>query len=159
MARLAAAVNVVSSAGPAGRAGLTASAICSVTDTPPTLLVCINRASRCGEVFRRNGVLCVNVLGPEHESLSRDFATPERDWDSCFAGGAWEYLETGAPALRSAQVAFDCVIRAAHDVGTHSILLSEVVAIRRRSEVGALVYFDRAYHTVTPLQSAGVHGG
>ncbi len=45
MARLGAAVNVVTSAGPAGRGGFTASAVCSVTDDPPSLLVCLNRSS------------------------------------------------------------------------------------------------------------------
>ena len=37
MARLGAAVNVITTDGPGGRAGFTASAVCSVTDTPPTL--------------------------------------------------------------------------------------------------------------------------
>ncbi|WP_252405960.1 flavin reductase, partial [Escherichia coli] len=40
MARLGAAVNIITTDGPGGRAGFTASAVCSVTDTPPTLLVC-----------------------------------------------------------------------------------------------------------------------
>ena len=35
MARLGAAVNVVTTDGPAGRYGFTASAVCSVTDDPP----------------------------------------------------------------------------------------------------------------------------
>ena len=39
---LSAAVNVVTTDGPAGRHGFTASAVCSVTDNPPTLLVCMN---------------------------------------------------------------------------------------------------------------------
>ena len=43
MARLGAAVNIITTGGPAGRGGFTASAVCSVTDDPPTLLVCMNR--------------------------------------------------------------------------------------------------------------------
>ena len=39
MARLGAAVNVITTDGPGGRAGFTASAVCSVTDSPPTLLI------------------------------------------------------------------------------------------------------------------------
>ena len=45
MARLGAAVNIVTTDGEGGRAGFTASAVCSVTDDPPTLLVCMNRGS------------------------------------------------------------------------------------------------------------------
>lgn len=36
MAHVGAAVNIITTDGPAGRAGFTASAVCSVTDTPPT---------------------------------------------------------------------------------------------------------------------------
>ena len=46
MARLGAAVNIITTGGPAGRGGFTASAVCSVTDEPPTLLVCMNRGDR-----------------------------------------------------------------------------------------------------------------
>ena len=39
MANLSAAVNIVTTAGVAGRTGITVSSVCSVTDTPTTLLV------------------------------------------------------------------------------------------------------------------------
>lgn len=39
MAMLGGAVSVITTDGPAGRFGFTASAVCSVTDAPPTLLV------------------------------------------------------------------------------------------------------------------------
>src|SRR6266850_752518 len=45
MSRLGAAVHVITTAGPGGKTGATATAVCSVSDTPPTLLVCINRRS------------------------------------------------------------------------------------------------------------------
>lgn len=45
MAQVGAAVNIITTDGPAGRAGFTASAVCSVTDEPPTLLVCLNRSA------------------------------------------------------------------------------------------------------------------
>ena len=52
MASLSAAVNIVTTDGPAGRCGITATAVCSVTDTPPTLLVCINRNSAMNPAFQ-----------------------------------------------------------------------------------------------------------
>ena len=39
MASLSAAVNVVTTEGEAGRCGITATAVCSVTDTPPSVMV------------------------------------------------------------------------------------------------------------------------
>jgi flavin reductase len=66
MAQLGSAVSVITTDGPAGKFGFTASAVCSVTDQPPTLLVCMNRNSWAHAHFKQNGVLCVNVLSSLH---------------------------------------------------------------------------------------------
>ena len=73
MARVGAAVNIITTDGPAGRAGFTASAVCSVTDTPPTLLVCLNRSASVWPVFSEHHTLCVNTLAAGQEALSTLF--------------------------------------------------------------------------------------
>ena len=57
MSLLTSAVSVVTTAGMADRHGFTASAVCSVTDTPPTLLVCMNKTSRSHAHFIENEIL------------------------------------------------------------------------------------------------------
>ncbi|MBF6370651.1 flavin reductase, partial [Nocardia puris] len=74
MSNLSAAVNVVTTNGPGGRAGITVSAVCSVTDSPPTVLVCVNQSSYTHAIFRRNERLCVNVLSARDEELAGHFA-------------------------------------------------------------------------------------
>ncbi|SNB61686.1 flavin reductase [Arboricoccus pini] len=149
MARLSAAVNVITTDGPAGRGGFTASAVCSVTDRPPTLLVCQNRASRQHAVFAENGVLCVNTLGPGHETISSMFAgVGDVPLAERFPEAHWTSLTTGAPALREAIVSFDCRITDRRDVSTHTVLFCEVVDLRVRPEAPGLVYFRRVYRTV-----------
>ena len=74
MARLGGAVSVITTDGPHGRFGFTASAVCSVTDSPPTLLVCMNRASTSNVHFKNNGVLCVNVLSAALQDISGVFS-------------------------------------------------------------------------------------
>ncbi|EOC0465833.1 flavin reductase, partial [Cronobacter sakazakii] len=88
MSRLGAAVNIVTTDGPAGMAGFTASAVCSVTDSPPTLLVCLNRNASVWPVFQANGQLCVNTLAAGHEALSGLFGgkTP---MEERFAAARW----------------------------------------------------------------------
>lgn len=73
MSCMGAAVNIITTDGPAGRAGFTASAVCSVTDTPPTLLVCLNRGASVWPVFNENRTLCVNTLSAGQEPLSNLF--------------------------------------------------------------------------------------
>ncbi len=146
MARLGAAVAIVTTDGPAGRRGLTVSAVCSVTDSPPSLLVCINRASRSHPVVLANGVLCVNVLNGGHEPLSLAFAGRRAPDADPFLGEDWRTLATGAPALASAAAAFDCQIKLAREIGTHSAILCEVEAVTVGSDADALVYFNRRFH-------------
>ena len=145
MARLGAAVNVVTSDGAAGRCGFTASSVCSVTDTPPTLLVCLNRTSRNNARFKRNGVLCVNVLTARHEALSAAFSG-SLDSSARFAAARWITLTTSAPVLEDAGVAFDCRIAQITEIGTHSVLFCEVQGIRTGQVEEALIYLGRAYH-------------
>jgi flavin reductase len=149
MARLSAAVNVITTDGPAGLGGFTASAVCSVTDQPPMLLVCQNRSSRQYEVFRTNGVLCVNTLGPGHEAVSSMFAgIGDVPLSERFPAAHWTSLTTGSPAMREAVVSFDCKIGERKDVSTHTVLFCEVVDVAVRPEAPGLVYFRRAYRTI-----------
>lgn len=153
MARLPTAVNVVTTNGKAGAHGFTASAVCSVTDTPPTLLVCMNTASRSHAHFMENKALCVNVLGAQHEHISNTFASKLCSKER-FDQGSWSALETGAPVLDEALASFDCVIEDVQDVGTHSVIMCRVVAIKQSGHDESLVYFNRAYHYVGQVAMA-----
>ncbi len=74
MARFGAAVSVVTTDGPGGRCGFTCTAVCSVTDWPATVLVCVHKDSRSNKAFRTNLVLCVNLLNADQGELSATFA-------------------------------------------------------------------------------------
>lgn len=148
MSRLSAAVNLVTSDGPEGRHGMTASAVCSVTDEPPTLLVCVNRQNRSHDRFNANGRLCVNVLGERHQDLAGLFAS--RGSDERFCDDDWMTLATGAPVLKDAVVAFDCRIVERREIGSHSVFYARVEATRLGSEPAeTLVWFDRRFHPLT----------
>ncbi len=154
MARLAAAVNVVTTDGPSGRAGFTATAVCSVTDEPPTLLVCLNRNASAHPAVLGNGILCINTLASNQQALSNLFGgkTPMAER---FAAANWSIGTTGAPVLDDAAVSFECRISQICNIGTHDILYCEVLALRRRASADGLVYFDRHYHGVGAAQEAG----
>ncbi|WP_440409371.1 flavin reductase [Neorhizobium petrolearium] len=148
MSRLAAAVNIVTTDGPGGLAGFTASAVCSVTDRPPTLLVCLNRSSSVAGMFERNRVLCVNTLASGHEAMSKLFggSTPQEDR---FAVGDWIMSTTGSPRLTDAIVSFDCEVESAIESGTHHVLFCRVVGIAYGADdEEALIYFRRRYHHI-----------
>lgn len=157
MARVCAPVNVITTNGPAGRGGFTATAMCSVTDEPPTLLVCMNSRSAQSGLFVENRRFCVNVLTGEHKDLASSFAGQQADMDARYAAAEWIDLKSGNQALADAIVSFDCRLAEARLVGTHNIFIGEVVEIRTRKDGHALLYFDRNYVHV-PTQ-AGSFGG
>ena len=154
MARLGAAVNVITTAGSDGRRGFTASAVCSVSDTPATLLVCVNRDHDSHAALLANRVMCINTLNAVQSEVSDVFAgLTQKEGEARFATGEWYVMETGAPALHGAVVSFDCRVVQTTDVGTHSVLFGEVIAIQHGVAHDALIYFGRAYHPVAhPLQ-------
>lgn len=146
MALLSGAVSVITTDGEAGRFGFTATAVCSVSDEPPTLLVCMNRNSFANPHFKTNGVLCVNVLSADHEQLSGNFANRNLNSEQRFADSSWKVLKTGAPALDEAVVAFDCRISDMQEVGTHTVFFCQIEAAHFSGNDAGLVYFNRAYH-------------
>jgi len=148
MSRLGAAVNIITTDGPAGRHGFTATAVCSVTDTPPTIAACLNRGSGSYATFLKNGTLGINVLAKHHELLSARFARSTDGKIDRFEVGAWKTLITGAPILEDALVGIDCKIRSKADVGTHVVLFAEVFALSVNQDAQALMYYDRGYHTL-----------
>ncbi|WP_375688596.1 flavin reductase [Pseudooceanicola sp. LIPI14-2-Ac024] len=145
MACLAGAVNIVTTDGPGGRAGLTASAVCSVTAEPPTLLVCVNRSSSAAPAFMANDAVCVNTVGPAHQDLAMLFGgkTP---MDDRFEAANWKIGRTGAPLLDGAVVSFDCRVTSRNVVGSHEVMFCEIVDITRKPGTPALAYYARKFH-------------
>lgn len=145
MSRLGAAVNLITTDGVAGRRGFTASAVCSVTDTPPTLLVCVNRNSRTNSLLKVNGVLAVNVLAGRHRALSDSFSKGS-DAALFEPVQAWTVMTTGSPVLHDAVAVFDCIVNDVREVGTHDVYFCRAAEIRVAEKVEGLVYHGRRYH-------------
>jgi flavin reductase (DIM6/NTAB) family NADH-FMN oxidoreductase RutF len=149
MCRLGAAVHVITSDGPAGKTGFTATAVCSVSDNPATLLICLNRTATSMPILRGNGVFCVNTLRAGEELVADTFAgRTQVAREERFAVGQWTTLRTGSPVLLSAVVALDCHVREVRSVASHDVYFGVVEAIHAGPPGAALVYHDRAYKQV-----------
>jgi flavin reductase len=146
MSRLGAAVHVITTDGSSGRTGFTATAVCSVSDAPPTLLVCLNRGATSMPILRGNGVFCVNTLRAGDELVADTFAGRTKvAREARFDAGEWITLSTGSPVLASAVVACDCRVIEIKAVASHDIYFGLVEAIHEGPPGAALVYHDRLY--------------
>lgn len=152
MASLPAAVNIITTQGSAGRCGITATAVCSVTDTPPTLLVCLNSRSAMNSVFTENGRMCVNVLNHQQEEMARHFAgMTELNMEQRFALEGWREGQLQQPVLQRALASLEGDIQQIQTIGTHLVYLLEVKHIHLAEQGNGLIYFKRQFHA-TPYQ-------
>jgi flavin reductase (DIM6/NTAB) family NADH-FMN oxidoreductase RutF len=158
MRRLAAGVCLITTEAPDGtRCGLTATAVCSVSAQPPTLLCCINRQSASHKAIVGNKIFAVNVLALDDRSLADQFAKPIPSADK-FAGGLWTRLETYAPVLESALASFDCRLSHSVEVGTHAILFGEILAAQVRSAMAKpLLYAHGGYGHFASVTANELH--
>ncbi|HFK7187376.1 TPA: 4-hydroxyphenylacetate 3-monooxygenase, reductase component [Serratia odorifera] len=155
MASLSAAVNIVTTDGPAGRCGITATAVCSVTDSPPTLMVCINRNSAMNPVFQENGKLCVNVLNHQQELMARHFAGMTGvSMEERFRQEEWRQGALGQPLLCNTLASLEGEIAQIQSIGTHQVYLVEIKQIVLSDSGHGLIYFKRNFHPVKPEMAA-----
>lgn len=153
MSRFAGAVHVVATDGPHGRRGTTVIAACSVSDDPPTILVCLNRLKPENDCFAENGVFALNALSAAQRPLADAFSgLTALSQDERFALGEWETLASGAPVLVGAEAVFDCQLVEAKDFATHRVLFGKVMAVRIGDEMTPLIYHHRAYRTLAEPQ-------
>ncbi|RFB78968.1 flavin reductase [Methylovirgula sp. 4M-Z18] len=150
MSLVPSAVHILATDGPAGLGGLTASAVVSISDTPPTLLVSISQTSGSVHVFRENGVFSVNVLSGRDATLAEVFAgrTGVRG-AARFDHGAWRLQPPRPPILRSAVAAFECRLTETRLIATHHVMIGAVTSahIFAGGEEG-LCYVRRQFKSV-----------
>lgn len=161
MSHAASTVNVVTTDGPAGRAGVTVSAMSSVSaDTPrPTLLVCVHEMSPTAQMILDNGVFCVNVLRDDQSYISDTFAGRFKDQVlDKFECAEWTVLKTGAPRVIDPLVAFDCRVVSSDKVGTHYVVFGEVDDIFTNKTGSPLIYANRSYGSANRIESAASIG-
>lgn len=145
MAHLAAAVHVVTSNGTAGKVGITVSSVTSVSDSPPTLLFCVNKSSELHDVIAENRKVCVNILNHEQAELAKHFAgMTDSTMAERFAWDLWQDGDHGVPLLRNAVANLQGEIVETHPVGSHSIFIVQLSHIQTQPQ-SSLIYFSRQF--------------
>jgi len=141
MRQIASPVAIITTAHGGQRAGLTATAICSATADPPTILVCVNQNARTEAFIAASSRLVVNFLSEDQHEIARLFSTSKLDAEKRFAVGEWIEAATGAPVLKGSLASFDCSVDSIMICGTHSIYLSRVEAVAS-NDGSPLLYRD-----------------
>jgi flavin reductase (DIM6/NTAB) family NADH-FMN oxidoreductase RutF len=142
MRRYPAAVTIISTGRAPERSGMTATAVMSLTADPVRLVCAINRATLTFAEIERNGFFCVNTLAQEQTELAKLFSQSARFGEARFSDEDWTTLESGAPVLRNALMTLDCRLHQCIDVGTHALVIGDVLAGQVAPEQPPLLYVD-----------------
>jgi flavin reductase (DIM6/NTAB) family NADH-FMN oxidoreductase RutF len=141
IAHFATGVTVVTTTFEGRPAGMTASAVCSLSLDPILLLVCIDNRLATHRAIDASRRFCVNVLGEHDEDLARRFA---RSAEDKFAGVA---LVAGSdpPVLSRAIAHFVCDVTERLPGGDHSIFVGRVLGCAATPRQRPLLYYRSTF--------------
>jgi len=150
MRRLAAGVCVVSTKVDAGRFAMTASSVTSLSDEPPSLLVCVNQDAAIQPHLRRGVAFTVSVLSYEQQDVSNLCAQKEAGEERFAIDGWAEYGEQKLPYIAGAQAIFVCEVDSDNILyGTHQIVVGKLTEVMiPEGPVQPLIYADGAYQRI-----------
>jgi len=138
-------VTVITARTSDGPAGMTASAVCSLSVDPVQLLVCISERLPTHSALVESRRFAVNVLGEGQSELARKFATPGIDK---FSGVQTSNCE-GIPLLDRAIAHFVCDVHERFPGGDHSIFIGNVTNLGLRRGSRPLLYFASQFGSLS----------
>ncbi|CDP51461.1 4-hydroxyphenylacetate 3-monooxygenase, reductase component [Devosia sp. DBB001] len=152
MRHLAGAVAVITTGSGEERTGFTATSVSSFSMEPPTLIVCLNRASSSWPIVQNHGGFCVNLLAHEQSHVADRFAGRGGiKGTGRYEGATWQQQPSGSLGLDGALVSIDCTLDEAIERHSHAILLGRVNAVTARGDAEPLLYWHGAYRLLSNL--------
>ncbi|MEU5088746.1 flavin reductase family protein [Streptomyces sp. NPDC021356] len=148
--RLAAGVTVVTALDAAGRpAGMTVSALTSVSARPPLLLACLRSGSQTLTALKERGEFAVSFLTDRQRGVAERFADAALSPTARFRGVPVRHV-LGVPVVSEALAWSVCLVEDVRRYGDHDAVVGRVRAVEAGSG-RPLLWHDRAFHTLTSL--------
>ena len=107
--------------------GITVSAFCSVSLSPPMVLICIEKTAGSHYAFEESNVFIVNILREGSAAMSERFASLHEDK---FTGIDFKRGIEGVPIIDDALAVLECHVKFAYHGGDHSIFVGEVENVK-----------------------------
>lgn len=145
MRRWATGVTVVTARHDGQRHGMTVSSFTSVSLAPPSVLVCLEKGTRTGELVDASGFFGVVILDEAQQAVSDRFAGRQTEMQDRFEGLETYTLASGVDLLAQGLAGFDCRVISTQEVGDHYVYIGVVLAARVNQDGRPLLYYDRAY--------------
>jgi flavin reductase (DIM6/NTAB) family NADH-FMN oxidoreductase RutF len=125
---------------------MTVSAFCSLSLSPPLVLLCIDHAARMHTILGSATHFAVNILEESQEPIARRCSDPDIDR---LDGIGFRRGVTGAPVLSEVLATLECRKQDTYSGGDHTIFTGEVTAAAM-TEGKPLLYFRGGYTQLCP---------
>ncbi len=128
--------------------GLTISACCSISATPPQVLISLADDASCRGAILETGRFGLSVLRDDQRHLAELGAVPGGPkYVDAFCQDAGSDRRT--TMIAGALVHVDCTVARVFEVSDHTILIGNVEAVvTPEGPGGPLLYFDRTFHAL-----------
>jgi len=149
MRQLAGGVSVITAGQGDARTGLTATSFSALSSDPPSVIVCINKASSTFPVLVDQKQFGANILADHQQHIAERFAGkggvsgPQR-----YVNGNWHQLASGVFILSDALASFDCVVEDMIERHSHAIVIGRVRSICVCERGASLAYWRGGFHTI-----------
>ena len=121
---------------------ITVSSVTSVSFSPQSLLVCVNRDSSFYEVLSDGNKLNLSFLNSNQSNIAKICSIDKERFDNDF----WDFDSDGTPSVKDALGNVLCTISNIVDHGTHAISILDVIKIDfQDNNYKSLLYGNQSY--------------
>jgi flavin reductase (DIM6/NTAB) family NADH-FMN oxidoreductase RutF len=139
-------VSVVTAFEDARPHGTTVSAFCSLSLTPPMVLIALDEGSALLQVLRGTSRFGLNVLSHSQDAIAGKFATKG---DDKFNAVVWE-SRSGVPHITGSACWFACDVEQFVAGGDHTVIMGRVIETHH-ADLPPLTYHRRGFGTHAAL--------
>ncbi|HMO55350.1 MAG TPA: flavin reductase family protein [Tepidiformaceae bacterium] len=130
--------------------GITVSSFSSLSMDPRLILVSLQDTNHLPGMIKQSRKFAVSILAYGQDEVSGYFATSGRDPAPGFDPGIPAVVGAiECPVFDGALATIECELEETIQGGDHTIAVGRVVSVRSNPEIQPLIYFRRAYRTVT----------
>lgn len=128
--------------------GMTISSMCSLSLTPPTLLICLRYGSPTLQAIQRSGLFAVNLLHGGARAVAELFASgaPDRFDRVRWSTDPTRPMLAGPHLCHDAHAIADCAVRQSERVSDHVVVFGETLHVSDYPSP-PLVYASRRYRS------------
>jgi len=132
--------------------GITATAICSLSTEPPSVIICVNKSASLARLVRCDGKVSINILTSEQENVAKVFGgmTPAKGAHR-FPSSNWVNGLLDVPVLAGSRAVLECTITEVMERFTHHVAICVVHHVHMGGTASAALVSDHGRMVALPI--------